>query len=292
MIGAFEILRRAPLTELQDLGRFGHMHIGISPGGAMDTTAFLANNALLGNPAHAVQLETALGGLILKALCDTTVAIHGAYAAPVLNGKPMINGHSHHIRAGDTLAWGHARHGQYSYLAVLGGFRAEPLLGSCSTTARLALAAQTLATGSILHIEARAARHLPLKGQKRHTMPDYRGQWLDVLPVWQHHDFTKKARDIFFSQPYRITSGNRMGVQLAGAQALAVPQSELLSEGILPGAIQISHSGQPIVLQNDAQTLGGYHKIGLLTEASRILLAQSAPGKTIRFRLAGQVIES
>lgn len=291
MPAAFEILRIAPLTELQDLGRFGHMHIGISPSGAIDTPAFCANNTLLGNDTNAAQLEIAPGGLRLRALCTTTIAIHGAYATPTLNGKPLVNGHSYHIRTDDILQWGHARHGQYSYLAVLGGFQADPVLGSRSTATRLALAAQTLSNGSHLHIAPDAARHIPLQGIKRSAMPDYRGEWLDVLPVWQHQHFSPAARERFFSQAWRIVSGNRMGVHLYGKHPLDTPPDELHSEGILPGAIQINRHGQPIILLNDAQTLGGYHKIGLLTDASRILLAQSAPGKHLYFRPAAQTID-
>ncbi|MDO5091411.1 MAG: biotin-dependent carboxyltransferase family protein [Cardiobacteriaceae bacterium] len=283
----FDILRTAPLTELQDLGRFGHMAIGISRGGAMDDYAFAQNNALLGNDDNAAQLEIAPGGLILEARCDATIAVSGAYAHPTLNGIPLINGHSHHIRAGDRLQWGYPRHGQYSYLAVLGGFVADPVLGSRATTTRLALAAQALRVGSQLHIADTAARHIPLQGAKRAAMPDYRGEWLDVIPAWQYADFSDAARASFFSQPWRVVASDRMGVQLAGQNALSPPTHELLSEGILPGAIQINHSGQPIVLQKDAQTLGGYHKIGILDDASRILLAQSPPGKILRFRLHG-----
>ena len=284
MPALFNILRPAPLTELQDLGRFGHMHIGISPGGAMDDFAFAQNNTLLGNPDHAAQLEIAPGGLVLEALCDATIAINGAYACPTLNGIPLVNGHSHHVRAGDRLQWGYARHGQYSYLGVYGGFAAEPVLGSRSTTTRLALAAQILRRGDVLHIPAGCDRHLPLQGIKRAAMCDYRGEHLDVIPAWQYSHFSSDARARFFGQPWRIVTGDRMGVQLAARLPVSPPDGELLSEAILPGAIQINHKGQPIVLQKDAQTLGGYHKIGILTDAARILLAQSAPGKTVWFR--------
>ena len=287
-IALFNILRAAPLTELQDLGRFGHMHIGISQSGAMDEIAFAQNNALLGNDANAAQVEIAPGGLLLEALHDATIAISGAYALPTLNGKPLVNGHSHHIRAGDHLRWGYPRHGQYSYLAVYGGFAAEPVLGSRATTRRLALAAQLLTSGTQLHIAQEHGIHIPLRGHARSHLPDYRGTVLEVMPCYQYDEFSPAAKAHFFSQPYRVIASDRMGVRLTAPHALAVPEHELLSEAILPGAIQISHAGQPIVLQKDAQTLGGYHKIGMLTPASRILLAQSAPGKRLRFRLAGE----
>lgn len=288
MPALFKILRLAPLTELQDPGRFGHMHIGISQGGAMDDVAFAQNNALLGNAPDAAQLEIAPGGLALEALCDATIAVNGAYAMPTLNGVALINGHSHHVRRGDRLQWGYARVGQYSYLAVYGGFSAEPLLGSRATTSRLALAAQVLRHGDVLHIPQDCDRHVPLQGLKRQAMTDYRGDHLDVIPAWQYEDFSAEARARFFGQPWRVVTGNRMGIQLSARLPVAPPAGELLSEAILPGAIQINHKGQPIVLQKDAQTLGGYHKIGILTEAARILLAQSPPGKTVWFREAGQ----
>lgn len=278
----FRVIRTAPLTQLQDAGRFGHLHLGFSHSGAMDGCAFAINHQLLGDNAASAQLEFAPGGLMLEVLADVTVAISGAYMQPTCNGKPLVNFCAHQLKQGERLDFGFAKRGVYAYLAVKGGFSAAPVLGSRSSTARLDLHAQRIEPGTLLYGSGEVLKQA--QGWPRKDIPDYGCETLEVIPACQFAQFSPEMRGRFSTQTYRVDTGDRMGTRLHGKAAIAYEHGELLSEGLIPGAVQITREGQPIVLQKDAQSIGGYPKIGVLTEVSRSLLAQMNPGRVVRFQ--------
>lgn len=292
MSSLFLIEKLAPITQYQDLGRFGHLHNGFSHSGAMDETAFAINNRLLGNDDNVTQIEIALGGLQVRALADCTIAISGAYLNPTLNGKPLANFASHAILQNDVLAFGFAADnmsGQYAYLAVAGGFEVKPFLDSTATTQRLAIYPNNYGGGalgeySILAGDNRLApllHSLPI-----HQQPDYANTMIEVIPAYQFEQFNEIAKQQFTNQTFIVKATNRMGTKLSAEQPMNYDSGELLSEGIIPGAIQIPPDGNPIVLQKDAQSIGGYPKIGIITEPYRSLLAQSPVGHEVRFQFA------
>ncbi|MBV7433924.1 biotin-dependent carboxyltransferase family protein [Cardiobacteriaceae bacterium TAE3-ERU3] len=278
----FRVIRTAPLTQLQDAGRFGHLHLGFSHSGPMDESAFAINQQLLGDDGSSAQLEFAPGGLMLEVLADVTIALSGAYMQPMLNGKPLVNFCAHQLKQGDRLDFGFAKRGIYAYLAVKGGFAAAPILGSRSSTARLNLHAQQVQSGTVLRGSGEVLAEA--QGWPRKDIPDYQCDTLEVIPACQYEQFSAEMRELFSTQTYRVSTGDRMGTRLQGDSAISYDHGELLSEGLVPGAIQITREGQPIVLQKDAQSIGGYPKIGVLTEASRSLLAQMNNGRELQFR--------
>ncbi len=279
----FVIQTPAPITQYQDLGRIGYLDQGFSHSGPMDERAFAINNALLGNAANATQLEIAPGGLQLKCLADCSIAVAGAYLNPSVNGKPLVNFCATTVHAGDCLRFGFSKHGQFAYLGVAGGFLPEPFLGSRSTTARLHIfPGGELTTGSYLIGQALIRKQL--SGAPRNQLPDYRVSVIDVLPAFHYRQFSESMRAPFSNQPYHLDACDRMGTRLTGAQPINWSGGELFSEGLLPGAIQIPPDGNPIILQKDAQSIGGYPKIGCLPPYARSLLAQKKVGETVYFR--------
>lgn len=283
MTALFRIEQPAVLTQFQDLGRFGHMALGFPQSGPMDELAFAANNHLLDNPENAAQLEIAPGGVILAVLAECSIAIAGAYANPSLDDKPLVNFHSHQLRRGQELRMRFPRSGQYAYLAVKGGFSVPLVLGSSATCARIGIFPQRLRRGSVLESLAEG-RFVPERGMPRAQIPDYRDDTFNVLPAYQYPQFSEKMRACFTAQCYRVATSDRMGTVLRGATPICFTGGELLSEGIVPGVIQINNEGQPIVLHKDAQTVGGYPKIGVLSAESRSRLAQCGQGREVRFR--------
>lgn len=283
MTELFVVEKCAPITQLQDHGRFGQLHQGFSHSGAMDGEAFAINNQLLGNEHNATQLEIAPGGLRLRALADCSVAISGAYLTPTVNKQPLVNFCATHIHKGDVLAFGFGKIGQYAYLAVVGGFSATPFLGSCATTKRLAvypdgeLQVDSILRGSGVVMDK-------LQGEPRQNLPDYRREVIDVLPAFHYAQFSPDAIQYLQDQALTVQSSDRMGTRLSATKPIVWSGGELLSEGLIPGAIQIPPDGNPIVLQKDAQSIGGYPKIGVLTQQSRGLLAQKRAGQSVRFR--------
>ncbi|MDX1266539.1 MAG: biotin-dependent carboxyltransferase family protein [Oceanisphaera sp.] len=281
------ILTPGPLSLVQDLGRHGHQHIGVSPGGPMDEHAFLWANRLLDNPLNAPQIEIAMGQFSCEFHADTCIALTGADMNATLNGQAVAVWQSLHIRAGDQLSLSGARHGIRTYLAVKDGFKVTGILNSSATVMRDGLggadrqggklAAQDLLGYNVTSLIL--TRQVP-----RQFIPEYsQNISLNIIPGYQYDRFDKTERERFFSSEYTVTPQiDRMGYRLSGA-AIRCQTSSLISEGIALGAIQIPADGQPIILMRDRQTIGGYPKIGCVTARDLSTLAQCQPGAKIRF---------
>ncbi|MBD2859842.1 biotin-dependent carboxyltransferase [Spongiibacter sp. KMU-158] len=287
---SFTIKKAGPLTLLQDAGRFGFQHIGIGVGGPADERAFAWANHLLSNPYNTATLEITLGPFELLANAATQIALAGADMAATLNGKAIANWSTHTLSAGDTLFLYPAKQGLRAYLAVVGGFHCQPVFGSCSTAMREKLGGLSgqgaaIKSGDSLEFTASAQR------LKRQVPPDFIPDYtaplsLGLLPSYQYGQFTNAALDVFLNNEFQVSAeSNRMGYRLNGP-AVEAPQGELVSEGISLGAIQITPAGQPIVLLQDRQTMGGYPKIGCISALDAARLGQCRPGSRLRFYLS------
>lgn len=280
------VIACGPLCLLQDGGRQGWQHLGISPGGPVDKHAAAWANRLLGNPYGTAFLEIALGGVELEAQDDTWLALTGAELPARLDGEPLPAWSRFHVRAGQRLKLGFARAGQRAYLSAAGGFRAAPVLGSVSTQTRerlggLAGNGETLAVGDVLECTA-AGEHFSRGADVPWPYrPDYRE--CPVLRVLPGPDaFTTEQRRAFFTQPWQISpQSDRMGVRLRG-EALGAPRRQW-SLGVVEGAIQVPPDGQPIILLADRQTMGGYPLLGVLHPLDIGRLAQCPAHSEVRF---------
>lgn len=284
---SFDVIKPGMLALLQDSGRFGFQHLGITTGGPMDEHAFYWANRLLGNKPDAAQLEITFGQLALKANALTTVAITGADLAATLNDKAIQPWLTYAIKPGDVLAFGAPKSGLRAYLAVSGGFNCEPKLGSCATVKREQLGGlngigEALRKGDTLPftpnkdlIESRAPRW---------TIPDYDAPLeLGVMPAYQNASFTHDEQMTFYTSRYEVSQNiDRMGYRLSGTP-IKSQLNGIISEGIAFGAIQIPNDGQPIVLMKDRQTIGGYPKIGCLSSLGAGQLSQRQPGQAVTF---------
>ncbi|WP_370600771.1 biotin-dependent carboxyltransferase family protein [Pseudomonas nitroreducens] len=283
---SLKVLACGPLCLLQDGGRHGWQGLGVSPGGPADKHAAAWANRLLGNAPDAVLLEIALGGAELEAQVDTWLALSGAELPLSLDGEPLLAWSRFRVRAGQRLKLGFARAGQRAYLAVAGGFRAEPVLGSVSTQTRerlggLAGNGQPLAMGDVLTCVADDERFTRGASVPWPYQPDYReAPILRLLPG--PDTFTDEQRQAFFDQPWRISQqSDRMGVRLRG-EALGAPRRQW-SLGVVEGAIQVPPDGQPIILLADRQTMGGYPLLGVLHPLDIGRLAQCPAHSEVRF---------
>ena len=278
------------LSLLQDGGRHGVMHLGLATGGAMDRNAWAWANRLLDNPFGTPALEITFGGVEFTTTLDTQIAITGAEVQCRVNGESRPLWSVINIQAGDRIALSAPKVGIRSYLAVLGGFQVAPGLGdSCATFTREGLGGlnqdgRPLQEGDHLPCHAGSARVLNRKVSER-WRPDYKEELvLSVIPCAQVDRFPASVLDTFFNNPYTLTrQTDRMGARLKGP-ALEPLGERLISEGTSLGAIQVPADGQPIVLLNDRQTIGGYPKLGAVTPRSLDALAQRTPGTTLRFR--------
>lgn len=295
----FDVIAPGMLTTLQDQGRWGHQHMGVSPCGPMDTHAAAWSNRLLANPGNAAVLEIAHGGVRLKARGAVWVAITGAdVPLSVLSTEGELirqpEGWSRFpLAAGQQLVVGQARHGVWSYLAVSGGLAGCKVIGSVATQMREGLGGikgqgQPISRGDKLY-RCSAGRSLQLGAQ---TPSAYRPVWdtpLLSVRFTSAHDYRRfNADDLqrFSNVEWTLsTLCSRMGYRLEGDQPLLAPPPRRWSLGVLPGAIQIVPEGYPIILMADGQTMGGYPLLGWVHPLDRARLAQQRPHQKVRFTL-------
>jgi biotin-dependent carboxylase-like uncharacterized protein len=284
---AFIVEQPGMLTLIQDEGRFGAHRLGLSTGGPADPLAFHWANRLCGNKLGVSALEVSVGGLVLEANVATRIAVCGAHMPLTINHRAKSLWRSHQVKPGDRIELGFANEGVRAYFSVAGGFDIPTIFGSASTVVRESMGGLNggkLQSGDVLpckeNLNGRCfmlpRAYRPLYGH--HAM-------LRVIPGYQQHSFSRQQQRRFFSHEYFVSAySDRMGCRLEGA-AISVDIDGILSEGICHGAIQIPPDGQPIVLMNDRQTIGGYPKLGSVLSLDVAQLAQLKPGSKVSFEL-------
>ncbi|MBW9332744.1 biotin-dependent carboxyltransferase family protein [Herbaspirillum sp. RU 5E] len=302
-----DIIQPGMLASVQDMGRTGHRSLGIHPGGALNTLALASANLLVGNPVDAAGLEITMGVAELRFTRDTRIALGGDDIGATLDGKPIAACWSIPVRAGSVLKLSLAaadspeqapRHSMRTYLAVAGGIDVPVVLGSRSTDLKAGFGGhqgRALKRGDKLPIgdasAASAAVHGPAFGVRSPRWSglalraDEHSQHvtLRVLPGPEFDQFSKTSREALWSDTWRVTpNSNRMGYRLEGPELKRKQGRDMLSHGVVPGVIQVPPSGQPIILMGDAQTTGGYPKIGVIIGADLWKLAQAPLNATLR----------
>lgn len=287
---SFEVLDGGMLALLQDPGRYGYQHIGVTTGGPMDEHAFCWANHLLGNPSEAAQIEINIGRLGLLAHKDTCIALTGADLGARINGKGVAPWYTYQIHQGDCIEFGMPVAGLRAYLAVAGGLKPAVKLGSCATVVREGLGGldgrgQKLIKGDRIGFDR--CQQQTMASLPAGEIPDYQQDLhVGVIPSYQYASFPPGERMKFFTGTYEVSQRiDRMGYRLTGAP-IASELDGIISEGIAYGAIQVPSDGQPIVLMKDRQTIGGYPKIGCLSALDAGQLAQRGPGARVHFYLS------
>jgi antagonist of KipI len=289
-VEVIEILAPGPLTTIQDLGRFGYGRYGVPPSGALDTLSLRAANLLVENPENEACLEITMFGSRIKALRDVAVAVAGGDLKPFCNNKPFDMWTSSILKEGDILSFRGMKCGCRSYLALGGGFSLIEVLGSRSTNLSSRFGGfngRPLKKGDILSSHS---PHLHLKTDGRSMpqdmIPRYTGTWrLRVIPGPQDYQFTAEGRNTLLCTPYQVSyQSDRTGIRLTGPSLERRPevQESIISEGVIPGAIQVPGDGRPIIILVEIVT-GGYRKIATVISADLPLLGQIKPGDTVSF---------
>ena len=271
-----------PLCLLQDAGRFGVRHLGVTQGGALDWVSMSWANWLLDNALDAPVVEVTLGGLTLQAEDYCLLALAGADLGAYVDERAISPGRSFILQKGQRLRFTQPCNGARAYLAAPGGFDAQAVLGSCATVVREALGGVD-GCGKALAQGGRLAYSGTGGAMKVLANPDVQSAAsLDVIIGAQIGQFSGQSLFDAFNAEWSLDSrADRMGVRLLGTP-LQYQGPSLISEGIPLGAIQVPPDGQPIVLLNDRQTIGGYPRLGALTPLSLARLAQCLPGEKVR----------
>ncbi|SEB09020.1 biotin-dependent carboxyltransferase family protein [Variovorax sp. YR216] len=290
-----EVLSSAALATVQDAGRKGSLRWGVGTSGAMDNLALAAGNLMLGNDLNAAAIEVPVFPFKVRFDEDCAFALTGADCAARLDDTPLMPWWVHQAQAGQVLTLGlpqgGAQRGSRAMLCVAGGVDVPEVLGSRSTQLRGAFGGhegRALRRGDVLRAggAGEACRThfglvppslaLPLQVD---GMPAAR-----VLPAAEYLGFEKSSRAAFWAGEWKITAqSDRYGYRLEGEALQPVAPMEIRSHGIVPGVIQVPHSGQPIIQMRDAQPSGGYPKFGTVIEADLWRLGQAPIGSRIRF---------
>jgi antagonist of KipI len=291
---SLEIIESNGLATIQDAGRTGWRKFGVPTSGAMDTFAFHAANLLAGNSMNDAAIEIGPGDITLRALQDCVIAVAGVgYGLSIyIWDFPLWS--SYYVRASWTVRLNKLDFGMWAYIAVAGGVQTQPILGSQSTYLRGHFGGfdgRQLRAGDILKSEtpSRAMTELAARTLPEEARPVYSDNpMIDVIMGPQEKYLTDESMATCFamSHEYSVSAtSDRMGYRLEGEKLIRRNNTELISEGMTMGAIQVPLNGQPIVMMADGPSTGGYPKIGAVASADLPLLAQCVPGKSkIRFR--------
>ncbi|AZV25844.1 allophanate hydrolase [Pseudomonas syringae] len=276
-----------PLCLLQDAGRFGVRHLGATQGGAADWRSMAWANWLLGNDLDLPVIEITLGGFTVAAEEDCLLALTGADLGAQIDGEALAPWRSFKLRKGQTLKFTQPLLGARAYLAAPGGFNAPKVLGSSATVVREELGGldgfgSPLAKGASLSYQGETLLVREVPSEHR---PDLRlDAPLDLVLGAQIGQFSGQSLFDAFNSAWTLDSrADRMGIRLLGT-ALQYQGKPMISEGIPLGAVQVPPDGQPIVLLNDRQTIGGYPRLGALTPLALARLAQCLLGAKVRLR--------
>lgn len=283
------------ITTVQDVGRFGFQGSGFSTNGAMDHRALHLGNLLVENEADAPVLEFALAGPTVRFTTNTYFAITGGDFTPILDGEPVPMYAAVTAKRGSILRLGASITGCYGYLAIAGGsVRVPEVMGSFSTNLKCEFGGWRggpLTTGDYLPFVTKTIDFLPNLGSHRIENDDEFYQFkrdeilIRVIPGPQENMFTEEGIATFYGHPFAMTRKcDRMGYRLDGPEIETKHGSDIISDGIAFGAVQVPSHGQPIIMLADRQTTGGYAKIGTVATVDIPKLVQRPPGSKVRFQ--------
>ena len=296
--GGIKILEAGLLTTVQDSGTRGFQKYGISQSGAMDQISFRLANRLCGNDQNAACLETTLSGPTLTFVNEFDFVLTGAvFEAATLDGQNIEMNKKYHAAAGSMLSCGIASKGLRSYIAFSGGILVPELFGSRSTNLKSKSGGyygRKLESGDQLALgykkEGRAPGQNavePGEAELEPVVTVFPGEILTLKcqKSSQTDFFDEECLKRFTSLVYTVApQSDRMGIRFTG-ESLNCGKTDIISDAIPLGAVQITSAGLPVVMASDRQTTGGYAKIACVKKESMCCLAQALPGTKIRFNL-------
>ena len=281
-----EVLRAGLQSTVQDQGRFGYAHLGVSASGAADNFALRIGNMLVGNPKQYAGIEMTIIGDQYRFKSDAYIALTGSEFEAELDNKPIPFWQGWPINKGQILDIRSTKTGARCYLCVAGGINVEDVMGAKTTHltsgmggvhGRILKKQDELDFGSLDNsIKPVQGINEPMTTDNKIIRVTKGRQWL-----WFH----KNQKNKFFQHQYRVTDlSNRMGLRLIG-NAINNKKGEIITAGIPLGAIQIPGDGQPIISFVEHQTTGGYPVIANIISADIRKVGQLKPGDCFQFEL-------
>lgn len=283
------VLKGGMLTTVQDLGRTGYQSQGFSVSGVMDVRSFKLANLLIDNPENEAVLEFTLIGPTLEFTSETIIAITGGDFQPMVNKEPVPMYTAIYINKGDLLEFRGCRTGCRGYIAFSSYLNVPVVMGSRSTNIKCKLGGykgRKLQDGDYLTFRIKR-RYLPFFLSRTLDLDEFDQEEVTLRVVLgpQRDHFTKQGIRTFLESEYTVTSDfDRMGCRLEGPFIAYKDTSDIISDGIAFGSVQIPSHGKPIILLSDRQTTGGYAKIATIASVDIPKLAQRRTDHKIRFQ--------
>lgn len=282
------ILKGGMLTTVQDGGRTGYQSQGFSVAGVMDARSFKIANLLVDNPENEAVLEFTLIGPTLEFTSETIIAITGGDFQPTINDEPAPMYTAIYMHKGDILKMGSAKTGSRGYIAFSSYLQIPVVMGSRCTNLKSEIGGfkgRKLQDGDYINFRIKR-RYLPFF-LSRKLEPDDFSQEETVLRVVmgpQDDMFSRQGIETFLSTQYTVTSEfDRMGCRLEGAYIAPKANTDMISDGIALGSVQVPSHGKPIILLADRQTTGGYPKIATVIAVDIPKLVQRKTDHKIKF---------
>jgi len=284
----FKVIRPGINTTFQDLGRKNLYHFGIPFSGAMDNRNYLLSNAIAGNKENAPVIEFAFQGPLLKFKGERiNFNITGNVNFNIIKKKNIIEGNcyqSYTLEDEDELDILSTNSSVYGYLAISGEFDIQFQWDSCSTNTKAKIGAndgKKIDKDQQVNIlnshSLNSSRKLEYLNSKIENIRVIKGTNFDY--------FSEEGKKIFFENEFTVTKlSDRMGMRLEGDKIENVVDTNIKSEGIIKGVIQVPTDGNPIIMLSDHGTIGGYPKIGVVISADYDKLVQLPPGSKIKFK--------
>ena len=282
------ILKGGMLTTVQDLGRTGYQSQGFSVAGVMDVRSFKIANLLLDNPENEAVLEFTLIGPTLEFTSATIIAITGGDFQPMLNDEPAPMYTAIYVNKGDILKFGSAKTGSRGYIAFSSYLDIPVVMGSRCTNLKSKIGGfkgRKLQAGDYIGFRIKR-RYLRFFLSRKLEQEKFDDDSVKVRVVMGPQDskFSKQGIETFLSSEYTVTSEfDRMGCRLDGAYIAPKESSDIISDGIAFGSIQVPAHGKPIILLADRQTTGGYAKIATVASVDIPKIVQRKTDHKIRF---------
>ncbi|MCD2259113.1 5-oxoprolinase subunit C family protein [Psychroserpens luteolus] len=277
-----ELLKAGLLDTIQDSGRMGFQEFGIPFSGAMDNYSYTLANSILGNPSDAAVIESTIVGPKLKFHADTSICITGAQMQPAINGNPVRNNIEISVKVNDVLSFGKREYGCRTYIAVAGGFQTKMVMNSRSMYKGITDDVR-LKKGDVLPIVGRNYVDSKMFSSIKIDTTHFYKHSIEVTIGPEYEKLDTHLKELLVNQEFTISmNSNRMAYQFN--ETLHNSLDGIITSLVLPGTVQLTPSGQLMVLMRDCQVTGGYPRILQLTEASIHVLSQKFLGDMIRFK--------
>ena len=286
----FEILRPGTNSSIQDKGRNHLYHIGITVSGAMDQRIFILSNALVNNDLNEGTLEFAYQGPLLKLKNgNVNFAITGDVSFNILRKNSIIEEgkcfQNHLLENEDQIDIISTKNSIFGYLSVEGGFEIEKIWGSYSVNTKAKVGpnnGEKFSAGEKIYIKKTKVENFV---EKKIDYENSLEKTIRIIKGTNFNYFSENSKNKFFKEEYLVTNlSDRMGMRLEGPKLDNVVNTNIKSEGLIKGVVQVPADGNPIILFSDHGSIGGYPKIAVVITADHDKAAQLIPGSKIKFK--------